>query len=87
MGRILLLILIPLMYYCAIKGMKDWKNYENLLTNWSRGSIITIEREVRKMKTYINCYYCNFYIEDTCECELGYFDDSECGEDEEEENV
>lgn len=39
------------------------------------------------MKTYINCYYCNFYIEDTCECELGYFDDSECGEDEEEENV
>ena len=43
------------------------------------------------MKTYINCYYCNFYIEDTCECELGYIDDSECGEgeeeDEEEENA
>ena len=37
------------------------------------------------MKTYINCYYCNFYIEDTCECELGYLDDSECGEWEEEE--
>ena len=37
------------------------------------------------MKTYNNCYYCNFYIEDTCECELGYFDDSECGEWEEED--
>ena len=37
------------------------------------------------MKTCINCYYCNFYIEDTCECELGYFDDSECGEEEEED--
>ena len=49
MGRILLLILIPLMYYCAIKSMNDWKNYENLLTNLSRGSIIIIEREVMKM--------------------------------------
>ena len=47
--------------------------------------IIIIEREVIEMKTYNNCYYCNFYIEDTCECELGYFDDSECGEWEEED--
>lgn len=44
------------------------------------------------MSAYINnCYYCNFYIEDTCECELGYLNDSECGEweeeNEEEENV
>lgn len=37
------------------------------------------------MKTSINCYYCIFYIEDTCECELGYFDDSECSEEEDEE--
>ena len=38
------------------------------------------------MRAYTNnCYYCNFYIEDTCECELGYFDDSECGEWEEED--
>ena len=47
--------------------------------------IIIIEIEVIEMKTYNNCYYCNFYIEDTCECELGYFDDSECGEWEEED--
>ena len=37
------------------------------------------------MKTYINCYYCNLYIEDTCECELGYLDDRGCEEEEEEE--
>lgn len=38
------------------------------------------------MRAYTNnCYYCNFYIEDTCECELGYLNDSECGEWEEEE--
>ena len=55
------------------------------LTKFLESVIITIEREVIKMKTYINCYYCNFYIEDTCECELGYMDDSECGEEEEDE--
>lgn len=58
------------------------------LTKSLKSVIITIESEeseVRKMKTYINCYYCNFYIEDTCECELGYIDDSECGEEEEED--
>lgn len=56
------------------------------LTKFLESVIITIEREVMKMGAYINnCYYCNFYIEDTCECELGYFDDSECGEDEEED--
>ena len=41
------------------------------------------------MKTYINCYDCVFYIEDTCECELGYLNDSVCGkwkEDEEDED-
>lgn len=44
------------------------------------------------MRAYTNnCYYCNFCNEDTCECELGYLNDSECDEweeeDEEEENV
>ena len=34
-----------------------------------------------------NCYYCNFYIEDTCECELGYLNDSECAEEEEEDDT
>ena len=60
-------------------------NFKILLTNYPICDIITIEREVIEMKTYNNCYYCNFYIEDTCECELGYFDDSECGEWEEED--
>ena len=40
----------------------------------------------RKKVREMNCYFCNFYIEDTCECELGYFNDSECAE-WEEENV
>lgn len=35
------------------------------------------------MKIYNNCYHCGFYIEDTCECELGYLDDNEYCESEE----
>ena len=68
----------------AQKYQKKRKN-KKVLTNFCLYGIMTIEREVMKMKTYNNCYYCNFYIEDTCECELGYFDDSECGEWEEED--
>ena len=33
----------------------------------------------------IDCYFCKFYLEDTDECELGYFNGDECGENEEEE--
>lgn len=31
------------------------------------------------------CYFCVFYIEDTDECELSYFNDEDRGENEEEE--
>ena len=40
---------------------------------------------VLNMKNSYNCYFCVFYIEDTDECELGYFNDEDCGEAEEEE--
>ena len=26
----------------------------------------------------VNCYYCEFYDEDTDNCELGYIDDDDC---------
>ena len=71
--------LSPPFLICGRQKIKKYLTIANVC------GIIIIEREVIEMKTYNNCYYCNLYIEDTCECELGYFDDSECGEWEEEE--
>ena len=65
--------------------LRTVEKFKKYLTIGIVCDIIIIESEVIEMKTYNNCYYCNFYIEDTCECELGYFDDSECGEWEEDE--
>ena len=62
--------------FCAILAIdkieKMWYN-----TN------INKRKEWAKMK--INCYYCEFYDEDTDDCELGYIDDNDCCETEEEE--
>ena len=37
---------------------------------------INNRKEWAEMK--INCYYCEFYDEDTDNCELGYIDDDDC---------
>ena len=39
------------------------------------------------MVNSMNCYYCDFYNEDTDKCELGYFNENDCEqwEDESEE--
>ena len=36
------------------------------------------------MKTFINCYYCDYYNDETDECDLGYFGENDCEEIEEE---